>query len=503
MHRIWAFLTGLPVGLLGALAFGSQTGVGLELGALAGGLALALAVTLAGRFASHDDERGAHLASAASAGLAALPAAGAAWLGLAPGAGVAFGVVAAALALLLVRAMRVSGPAGGARSQAVAALAAVGVGAAVALGVAGAVAAWRGRAAPAGDREGFAQYVYDVDAGVPLAPAPGCAPEVASTEGLGAGANPAFGADGVLWYDAAAEDGRRQVHRLDPRTGERRCWSCDEPGNNRRPRPTPDARAIVFETDRHATARAPIDWELHFANVRGRALPSRRLTVDPGPDAFGALDPGGQLLVWSSGAGGTYAVATANLARGHGGLVLSRRRVIVPGGASWVAPLAWAPDARTLVVVRGHPLALQSARAIDLASGRERELSEPGARVAAASFSADGSTVALATTRPAAAASALPGALGFAVARIATLAGLGPRQRGTGLRVGTPWADAIPEVPLGRVGAWGAPAGVALAPDGRALVLAQRRPGGGERLVRVALRCDEATATSPPEGGAR
>jgi hypothetical protein len=258
----------------------------------------------------------------------------------------------------------------------------------------------------------------------------------------------------------------------------------------------------VFETDRHASPREPLNWELHLVQAGGeKPRASRRLTYDPAPDRHGGLDPTGQLLVWSSGAGGGYRVASAPLERGHGGLLLGPVRVLAAGGTAWVAPLAWAPDARTLVVLRGDPIGLQSAQAIDPATGRVEPLSRSGAHVAAASFSADGTTLALATTRPAAAAGALPSALGFAVARIAALGGLeGARLRGTGLRIGPPWADSLDDVPLGEVGRFGAPTGLALEPDGRAVVLGQRSADGRERLLRLALRCGGATPArrAPP-----
>ena len=503
MHRIWAFLAGLPVGLLGALAVRHGAWVALELGALAGGVALGLGVWLAGRLASHDDARGAHLARASSVGLAALPASAAAWLGLAPGAGASLAVVLAALVLFVLRAMRASGPAGGALRQGARALAVLVVASALCLAAAGGTAAWRARRhVPAPE---LARYAYDVDAGVPLAPAPGCAPELASVEEIGAGANPALADRGaVVWYDAPGEDGRRQIHRLDRRSGVSRCWTCGEPGDNRRPRPTPNGADVVFETDRYATPLEPLNWELQLVSTRREApVASRRLTNDPAPDTFGALDPGGHFLVWSAGAGGSYAVVSASFESGHGGLLLGKRRVLVPGGTAWVAPLAWSPDARTLVVLRGDPIGLQSARAVDPATGREAQLSRPGAQVAAASFSGDGTTLVLATTRTAAAASALPSALGFAVARVATLAGLeGSRLRGTGLRVGPPWAESLDEVPLGEVGSFGPPTGVALEPDGRALVLGQRSADGAkERLVRLALRCDGAAAAPAQSPG--
>jgi hypothetical protein len=493
VHRLWAFVAGVPVGVLAALAWGRPGATTLELGALAGGVALAATVWVAGRLASHDDARGGHLARAASVGLAALPAAAAAWLGLAPGALASLALVVAALAFFLYRAARASGPAGGALRQAGSALAALGCGALVALVAAGIGARLGAGEAPA--PEELARYAYDVDAHVALGPDPGCAPEVASVEPLGAGARPALDPAGaVLWYDAPSDDGRRQVYRLDRASGVARCWTCGEPGRNQRPRPTPNGGAIVFETDRHASGRAPLNWELHWIDTRGdEPRPSRRLTYDPAPDRDGALDPAGSLLVWSSGARGGYRVASAALERGHGGLLLGPPRELAPGGAAWVAPLAFAPDARTLVVVRGDPIGLQSALARDPATGREAALSRPGAHVAAASFSADGSVLALATTRPAAAARAVPAWLGFAVARVAALFGVeGARLRDTGLRIGSPWEGELADVPLPHVARYGAPTGLALEPDGRGVVLGQRRADGVERLVRLGFRCEGA-----------
>jgi hypothetical protein len=109
--------------------------------------------------------------------------------------------------------------------------------------------------------------------------------------------------------------------------------------------------------------------------------------------------------------------------------------------------------------------------------------------VVAASFSGDGTTLAVATRRPAAAAAAVPSTLGFLVARLAALAPREPaRFRGTGVRIGPPWADALAEVALGDVARFGHPTGIALEADGRAFVLGQRH-GKVERLLRVELRC--------------
>jgi hypothetical protein len=497
LHRIWAFLAGTPVGILAALAAGQASWLSLETGAAAGGAALLLAVVIAGRFASAEPERGAHLARAASLGLAAAPAAAAAWLGLQPGAAIALGALLVLVAARLVLAARASGPGGGALRQLGSAAAAIAFGAVASLAAAGALAAFAGPREPAEVPASRSAYVYDVDASVALGPEPRCTASIAATKELGAGANPVLTADGsALWFDARDADGRRQLHRLELASGERTCWTCAEPGSNRRPRLAPNGAALLFETDRHATAFDPVNWDLHLISARGSApTGSRRLSYDPAPDAFGSFDPGGRLVVWSSGGAGRFAIATAPLRSGHGGLLLGAPTAFVPGGAAWIAPLAWSPDARTLVALRGDPFGVQETFALDPATGRKAELSRPDAKVVAASFSADGTSLALATTHPAAASAALPEALGFLVGRVASLRGSeGARFRGSGVRIGAPWAQELAEVELGEIADFGSPAGIALAPDARSFVLAQRRSGGGaeeagERMLRVDLDC--------------
>jgi Tol biopolymer transport system component len=335
-----------------------------------------------------------------------------------------------------------------------------------------------------------------VDASVALGPDPHCAASVAATKDLGPGANPVLAADGsALWFDAPGPDGRRQIHRIQLASGERTCWTCEEPGSNRRPHLAPNGAAILYETDRHAGAFAPVNWDLYLTSARGSVSTGpRRLSYDPAPDAFGSFDPGGRLVVWSSGAAGRYAIATAPLRSGHGGLLLGAPAALVPGGAAWIAPLAWSPDARTLVALRGDPFGVQETFALDPATGRKAPLSRAGAKTVAASFSADGTSLALATTHPAAAAAALPEALGFLVGRVASLRGAdGARFRGTGVRIGAPWAQELAEVELGEIADFGSPAGIALAPDARSFVLAQRRSEGAEaadeRMLRVDLDC--------------
>jgi hypothetical protein len=490
LHRIWAFAAGVPVGILAALAWDGGAWLALDLSAVAGGAAMFLAVALAGRFAVPEVER-AQLAGAASVGLAALPAAAGAWIGLLPGARWMLAAVVVAIAFALLRAMRGHGPRSAVQQFATAGAAlAISTFATVALG--GALAAF-GAGEPSADQTAKrAAGALDMDASVALGPDPQCEAAVANAHPIGSGARP-FVSDGgaVVWFDAVESDGRRQVHRLERASGRDVCWTCGEPGNNRRPRLSPNGSSLVFETDRYVSAFEPMNWELELASAQS-AHPgrSRRLTYDPGPDTYGGYAPGGGLLLWSSGSRGRYAVATAGLRSGHGGLLLSPANPFAEGGASWIVPLAWSPDARALVALRGDPLGVQETTILDPATGTHRRLAWPDARAVAASFSADGTLVAVATTRPAAATAALPKALGFLTARIAALGSDEPtRFRVSGVRIGAPGADELAPVPLGDHEAWGHPTGIALEPDGRAFVLGQRNATGAERLIRVELRC--------------
>lgn len=486
---------GVPLGVLGALARDPSSWLSLQIGAAAGGLLLLLAVLVAGRFCGPETERG-HLGRAAMLGFAALPAAGAAWLGLLPGAAWSFGALVLLVALFLFLATRASGPAGGALSQLATLAGVLALGAAASVAAAGLLAAFTPHPFAAPDAEKQAEYALAIDASVALGPEPACDEwTVASSREIGVGAQPSLSEDGALvWFDAVAPDGRRQIYRVPRAGGEPLCWSCGEPGNNRRPRVSPNGISLVFESDRHATSLQPTNWDAFLVSVRGsEPKSSRRLTFDPGPDTFGALDPGSRLLVWSSGSGGRFAVASAALRSGHGGLLLGSPSRLVDGGAAWVAPLAWSPDARTLVVLRGDPAGRQQGYALDPASGREIELSAPGAALVDASFSRDGSLLAVATTRPAAASAAMPASFGFLVAR---LGALDPREdtrlRGSGVRIGAPWSDELAPLSLGELAEWGHPTGIALEPDGSALVLGQRRTteaGTQERLLHVELGC--------------
>lgn len=489
MWRLWSFGCAIPLGILAALAWPAPTPPAptlLVAAALVAGAIVTAAASAIARRADDDPARGAHLAVASSVALAALPACGAALLRLSPGASVWGAVIALALAGAGFRAARQRGPSGGARRQVSRALAVL-VGSGALVGLASVLAA--GPSRTAAFSQGRAAAVLDADAAVATRPLPVCAAEPAAVRVLlERGARPRLSPDASLvWFDAEVE-GRRQVHRLDRATGRVTCWTCDEPGDNWRPFPT--GRRLVFETDRHVTWRDPTNTEIHVITARGAspAHGSRRLTYHPGPDDHAILSPAGGALVWSQREGSTWRVVSATVERGHGGLLLGEPSVLVRGGARWVAPDAWSPDARSFVAVRGNPFAPLDAIAIDFAEGRQAVLAEDAA-VAAAAFDGDGGWVAIAATRRARVPGLLPDVLGPFLGAWATAAARdGSVSRGTEIRVGEPWGEGSALV-LGDTGPWGAPTGIALDPDASHLVIGQRRADGRERLVELRLDC--------------
>jgi hypothetical protein len=487
---VWCFLGGLAPGALAALAFGPPAWPLARLvaaGALAGG-ALALLVAALARRGS--PERGRALAAAAGLGHAGWPALGAAWLGLAPGPRALAGAVLLLLfGALLARAARA--PAGRASPARAAALGLAG-GALAAL-VAGGAWARLGAVSPVlgGDA---AAGIFDLDARIAPRPLPRCGPAPTRVEVLlERGAHPRLTRDGAaLWFDAPGPDGRRQVHRLLLPGGEVACFTCGEPGENRRPDPSDTGTSVLFESDRDRSARTPSNTNLRLISARGEpgSRASRQLTFDPGRDDHALFAPDGRSLLWSRGADGRFDVVAAAFSRGHGGLLLTAPRVVVAGGSAWVAPLAWSPDARALVVGRGGPRRPFAAELLDPANGALAALGP----LAGAAFSADGGRIAL-TRAPGAAGPGLRAGLGFLLGPLAVARG-GPPAAPPGpsaLETGDTGAEAAP-VELGPEAAWGAPTGVALGPAGDWLVLGQRRAAaaGGveERLLRVTLDCD-------------
>jgi len=464
------------------------------MGALCGGLVLVAVAGLLARLPHGEPDAGAHIARAASAGLVAVPALAATLLGLAPGPRVLFFAVLVLLAGAFFVAARGRAPASGLAAQAGAALGALLGGTLGIVLVAGLVASFEGEDPEVS--EATRNAILDHDAGLETVAFPACAPRASRVVVLPmAGAHPRLDTQGeVLWFDTEV-GGRRQIQRRVMATGEVSCMTCEEPGNNRRPAPGPAGSLVVFDTDRYASWRRPGDTELHLLNAAAaaRGIHSRRLTFSPGADERAGFAPAPTTLVWSRGEAGRYRVVSAALRSGHGSLQLGRVGTLRDGGSDWMAPLGWAPDARTLAVVRGNPLGPGEVEAVDLGSDEPVPLVGSAVGSGALSFNADGGWYALASARRAAAAGLLPGSLGFAVAPI--LGGLdggdGRRFHGTRVLWGPTHGKARP-VELGESADWGWPTGITLAPDGRSFVLGQRRPGPDgpeERLVAVRLDC--------------
>lgn len=505
--RAWCFLAGLAPGALGALAVASLVSprpdepsqAVVRAGALAGGGLLLAVAHLLDRRPQDEPDRGARFARAASIGLVAWPGVAVVLLQLGPGPVVAFTLVVAMLAVAFVLAARRRAPAGGLGAQIATAAAAVGGGAALFL-LLGALLASFGAEAPV-RTEANRNAVLDHDAGVETVALPSCSPRAARVEVLrGAGAHPRLDGTGErLFFDAPGPDGRRQIHRLSIATGEVACLTCGEPGNNRRPAPSTSGTMVAFDTDRHASWRRPGNTELHVVNTSGalRGVQSRRVTYHPGPDEHPTFTPVSNTLAWSRGESGRYRAVSGGLVSGHGSLQVGGVGTLRQGGAEWLAPLAWSPDARTLAFARGNPLGPARVDAFDPATDAGVALGDELVGPGGLSFNADGGWYVLASTRRASPAGLLPDALGFAMApalgaRLADDAGL---FRGTRILWG-PTGGAARRVDLGQTGKWGWPTGVALEADGQGFFLGQRRadPADGgaaaqERIVQVKLDC--------------
>jgi hypothetical protein len=494
LWRLWGFLCGLPLGALVALVAGG-TVQWLAWGAAASGVALGVGVGWLGGFRDDEPERSRHLAAAAGSAWLALPAGLAVWLGLAPDPWIFVALVMLATGAALFVAARAIGPAGGGVRWLARALGFALLGGPALFGLA---AGWAGLHGPA-VREpvtSFASAVYDLDARVATRPLPACSAKPRALRVLSErGAHPSLSADGrFVWFDAAsAEDGgRRQIHRLDRNAGTSECWTCGEPGDNVRPAVGDGGRSLVFESDRGAGWRHPDDSDVYQLSTRRKGS-SRRLTFSPGPDARPLLAPASRIVAWSRRERGRYEVVAAAIRSGHGGLLLGNVGVLATGGARWVAPLAWSPDARTLVIGRGNPFAPLEAIAIDPATSSAARL---GDDVVAAGFVADGAWLAVATAQGEHPAGALPEAFGFALGPWAdALSRRRPLLRGSGVRSGAASdPDAASALELSdEVARWGAPTGLALEPDGSGLLLGQRRStpdGVEERLLEIAFQCD-------------
>jgi hypothetical protein len=487
MWRAGCFAAGLPVGALAGVAFAEPGVTPAALGALAGAALLLLIGSLLG--SRGPAGRGPRVAAATQTGWLALPAVAAAWLELAPGPLPFLALAVVVVAMALAGASRGRAPGSPLHTALVSLLAGLVLAPCLALALAAA-----GASTPALG-EGTAAAIFDLDARVVTRPLPRCRSAPAAVEVLlEHGSHPRLAAAGSwLFFEAAAQDGRRQVQRMSTAGGEPECLTCQEPGNNRRPAPGRDGRVVVFDTDRWADHDAPANTELQHLRVMGEGAPhpSRRLTFERTRDDHVVLSPSGASLLWSRQAGGRFTVASAGFRRGHGALLLSAPRVVAVGGAAWTAPVAWSSDARALAVASGNPLGLLSARLLDPATGALSELATALSGAGGVDFSADGGRVAVAESEGAAGLGALPAGVGVLLGALPPDRLAADPRGGTRLRIGDTGGE-LTAVELGEAGSWGAPAGVAYGPGGTWLVLGQRRKQDGtvrERLVRVTLDC--------------
>jgi hypothetical protein len=352
----------------------------------------------------------------------------------------------------------------------------------------------------------FSSVLDAIDAEVVTRPLPVCSAEpLAIGVLLERGAHPALSPDGAqLWFDAEsyADGGRRQIHRLDRATGNVICWSCGDPGNNVHPSISSSSVSLVFQSDRHATWRHPDDTDLYLAAAQRAENRDhgRRVTFTVGPDESPVFGPGPMMVTWSRRLVGRYDVVAASIRSGHGGLLLGTPGVLANGGAEWIAPVAWSPDARSLLVARGNPFAPLTLEAVDPDTFLRRVLAADAAL--AGSFDADGGWLGFATTRPLQWPGVSPRALGFALAPLATARRAHePLGRDTGVRsaASEPPADPAAIGLAADVATWGEPTGLAIEPDGSGFVLGQRRQdddGVHERLVAIQLACTQ-TAVAP------
>jgi hypothetical protein len=352
------------------------------------------------------------------------------------------------------------------------------VGAAAALGAAGYHAASSGSGATVPPV--IQTVAFNVDASVPLDPELVCEPELGEARVLvDHGSHPSLDAEReAVWYEAPGPEGRIQIYRISLWDGEPECWTCAEPGNNRRPARNPKGRGVFFETDRHGS------WDVHVVSTerrKGKLPASGRLTPSGSLDRMGLYEPTGRGLVWSHSGAGRFAIKMATLVTGHGGLILGSARTVVEGGTAWIAPIAWANDGRSLVYGRGVGPGIVEAILLDPALGTRRPLG-PVAGPGSVSFSRDGQLMAVVQSQTP---SPGPAGLGFFLARL----GVGAEERPSraSLAFGPPGGELV-QADLGELAQAGPPTGVALSPNGRSLVLSQWSEGR-PRLIYAARVC--------------
>ncbi len=495
--RLWAFVSGTPLGVLVLWAVLPEAGQEEAImAALAGGaLMMGAAHGFALRREGLDSDSAGHAMRAATAGWLAWPGVWAVRFDIGPPAPV-FALLALGWVLLAFwRHGRTDAGSPTAIGHLGRWLLELALGTALVLAIGGLWASADGGMVDPDER--IQAATWDIDARVPLGPKHACSITPVATQVLSArGVHPQLSPDGTaVWYGSAGADGRRQIHRLTLATDTSVCWTCGERGQNRRPRPHPSGNVLVFDTDRFATWRHPGATDVMVVDARGETgpkRPSRRVTYRQDVDRHAFYDPTGNGVVWVRAEAGRATVRRAAIQTGHGGVLLTNEQDLYRASAGWVVPLAWAADGRALAVAHGHGLGPRRGEILDPATGERRSLgSHLGAGVSVA-FSGDGAWMALAETSTIRAASLLPESLGFAVARIPRFAERDPAalRDETVVRIGARDGELMAlELPP-EIAGWGAPSGLTLASDARSLVFGQLSRTRDERLVRVELDCD-------------
>jgi len=239
LWRLWCFVAGLPLGALTSLTVrrvagrdGAPSLHELEVSALLGGLVLLTVASLVARYRDDDHDRGLHLSVSAGTAFAAAPALLSGLAGLPPAPLFSLCVVIILLGVSLLRGAWQRGPAGGLWRAVVVGIVSAAL-ATIALVSFDILRAGFGVGAPE-PAPAVRTALFDFDARVPTLALPRCGARPAAIQVLAdRGAHPRFSPDGLyVWFDAATETGRRQVHRLVLANGSVQCWTCGEDGNN-------------------------------------------------------------------------------------------------------------------------------------------------------------------------------------------------------------------------------------------------------------------------------
>jgi hypothetical protein len=493
----WAFATGLPVGTLaGWVLLGTpHSPARLLYCALGFGILWALLISSVAHYREGDSNRSAHVAIAGSSALVGFPGLFAAVAQLST----EWALLSTVFAVMGVGALygaRTRARPGSWLRQVVFAIGFLSIGGLVVFGTAAAVAASRVVAPITNEQR--AAGIYDIDAHVVNRPLPACGSDPSKIEVLlDRGARPRLDRAGrYLWFDAEVE-GARQIHRLDLESRDVRCWTCGEAGNNLRPIVVNGLNAVVFETDRHATLWEPFNTELHAIATRsGVPSPSRRLTRNTGADDHAIAGPQSSRIVWSRLEDGRYSIVSARIRGRTDGLSFGPMTTLEAGGSAWLAPAAWSPNARALVIVEGNPFRPLAAHAIDFATGSIIDMAGDLASAGAVAFNRDGGWMVTAREGERAARAPfgwMPPGAGFVLAAHArAVERAGPLLRISDPRVRLSELGSLGvDLSLGANGNWGSVTGLAATGDGTQVILGQQRLADAldERLLSLTLDC--------------